>query len=53
MLLSACCCPAAPKAAREEYEQYLRAVGELLGGETSSDELQEAAEQVMKVTGLR
>src|SRR5689334_13325984 len=39
-------CLAAPKAARSEYEQYLKAVGELLGGDTSTEELQEAAQQV-------
>jgi hypothetical protein len=38
---------AAPKASREEYEHYLRAVADLLGGEQSSGELQEAATQVV------
>jgi fatty acid desaturase len=38
--------PAAPKAAREEYEQFLQAVAGLLGGDLASEELQEAAVQV-------
>jgi hypothetical protein len=48
--LSAYLCGAAPtpapKAARAEYEGYLQAVGGLLGGDASSEELQEAGTQV-------
>lgn len=45
-LLLVTCTPAAPKAAREEYELYLQAVAGLLGGDLASEELQEAAAQV-------
>ncbi len=40
-LYSTPCCHPAPKAAKEDYEHFLRAVGSLAGGEVPSNELQQ------------